>query len=87
MIFSVSRRSIINNGPARLDKSRYFAQPRPIILNCIHTDGLYIKVFSLSNMIVISHMIVILHGLITEYRSRIHLLSLCQFFGRKHETI
>ena len=65
MIFSVSRRSIINNGPARLDKSRYFAQPRPIILNCIHTDGLYIKVFFLSNMIVISHMIVILHGLIT----------------------
>ena len=59
MIFSVSRRSIINNGPARLDKSRYLAQPRPIILNCKHTDGLYIQVFFLSNMIVI------LQGLIT----------------------
>ena len=59
MIFSVSRRSNINNGPVRLDKSRYFVQPRPIILNCIHTDDLYIKVFFLSNMIVL------LHGLIT----------------------
>ena len=55
MIFSVSRRSNINNGLARLDKSRYSAQPRPIILNCIHTDSLYIQVFFLSSMIVIVH--------------------------------
>ena len=76
MIFSVSHKSIINNGPARLDKSPYFAQPRPIILNCIHTVGLYIQVFFLSNMIVI-----------LQHRTSIHLLSFCQSFGRKHETI